>query len=1339
MKKLNRKQQTEYDKLVTLLENEDWLVERRSELDCLIEIRKNDELYLLSLFFGDESGDNAWLTDEENFNDDEPLWFSESSHCISPISLLNKLQSTEVSPFRTMLVLMGNTQFINADDEYQHWAPTRAVSLRMLKLLIVTEKIDFFFHSSYDVEIALQHTISDDAESKEDDSDEDEETKSLTTSEDEEIDVESFMKELDEKFQRSLERRSSTTPQSEFSARIIHRTESFEDDADSQDAVEDPERKDFPVIKNVRFAMENTTGINQVKEPTLCNHFRATEQEGHLLIKLELDASTQYAGEIHCTLRGFFSHTVGGFILEQGSYDQCSRLSFERLPAGTYYLTVGTKQSPLLYSFPVMVLDVSESFSEHFKLEGFGLFRLNSGEEMDHGMLAERGSFSCFALKNLAAVVSAVCYRNSSSESVPYQFITLIYNESDECVYESEISALCGGGEVMEYINEIGDPIKERGSYQLRVIFFNEIILKAKFVIANEDISYIYKPQSIEMGRSKTNGLIYESSNAMEQLQSMIGLSRLKRDISSLIAKVKLDELRLEHKLPTQNMPLHLAFLGNPGTGKTTVAKILGQIYKEIGLLTKGHVVVEERATLTGQNWNAECDLTRTAIEASQEGILFIDEAYDLVTEHPNDPGKQVISTLLSKMSDEKCRNWMVIFAGYTKKMERFLSTNPGLRSRTTTIYFDDYNTQELIQIADHWLEKNSYRLTSEARNLLEMNIASAYANREEHFGNARYVSNLLENEILPAMAERVTELEEAPSVELLSTIEELDIPNYNEEQGAEEAISMLDNMIGLTNLKSEIRSHLDYIRFLNARRKHGIRTPLPPMHMIFTGNPGTGKTSLADYLGKIYKSMGILRTGNVVKITRADVIDKFVGGTEDKMKNILTAAHGNILFIDEAYTFMKTEGSNDVGHRAIELLLDILGKESTDMIVIMAGYAKEMEELLNMNPGLKARFPYTFNFPDYEVEELYNIAMSEAVRNGLRFTPPAREALRAIIKREHQSKDANFGNARFAVRLITTQIMPRMARRLLGVSDPKKLCRIRKEDLPISAEEVERINAKLFDEPLLAQALKELDGMVGLVNVKKAIHQFVNFAREQHKRDEPIIDSSPLKWRFMGNYGTGKSSVAKILAKILKALNLIKKDEVITITPEEIITVAQSYSQKSINKKIHDAQHQLLFVNGVTQELPESELSINSDALHLFSSTIEREKKGHGVLIVAEKCTSCAELVKSLDAIGIYNFDSTLIFEDYSPEELLDILDLCLGKLKLTLDDMAKNIMIRYIKRVITEQRGTYANSRTIKLLSYTIQKICIANQLSTGVITAELVTQLANSPLPKNKRMGF
>ena len=242
------------------------------------------------------------------------------------------------------------------------------------------------------------------------------------------------------------------------------------------------------------------------------------------------------------------------------------------------------------------------------------------------------------------------------------------------------------------------------------------------------------------------------------ELDRLIGLDRVKTDIESLRNLIKIQTMRSQQGLPNTMVSYHCVFTGNPGTGKTTVARIVAGIYKELGLLKKGHLVECDRSDLVAEYVGQTAPKTNKIIDEALDGVLFIDEAYTLVGGE-NDFGAEAIATLLKRMEDDRDK-LVVILAGYTDEIKEFIDSNPGLQSRFNRyIQFDDYSTDELIEIFKSNLRRSRYKIKRDALDYLRTVISRAVINKDKNFGNARYVRNLFEK-VVQLQANRLAKMD---------------------------------------------------------------------------------------------------------------------------------------------------------------------------------------------------------------------------------------------------------------------------------------------------------------------------------------------------------------------------------------------------------------------------------------------------------------------------------------------------------------------------------------------------------------------------------------------------
>lgn len=565
-------------------------------------------------------------------------------------------------------------------------------------------------------------------------------------------------------------------------------------------------------------------------------------------------------------------------------------------------------------------------------------------------------------------------------------------------------------------------------------------------------IDEFYKKEGIDKPGNDEE-IPFKPEEIRAEIEKLVGLSNIKEDIEALMDFVKVQKLRQEHGLSGSSITLHTAFLGNPGTGKTTVARLMGEYFKALGVLKKGHIVEVSRADLVAQYVGGTAAKTNQMIDKALDGILFIDEAYSLAEGGDNDFGKEVVNILVDRM--EKERNRLAVFlAGYTDKMEAFLKFNPGLSSRVSRkFYFKDYTGSELLQIFEKLLEKNQYTMDEECLKSMEQYFNYLYDIRDEHFGNGRVVRNTLEK-LIKSQSDRLAE-EENVTVDMLKTITNEDIQKsipikdiVITSNKLDSVMDELDEFIGLENIKEHIKSLVNLIKTNQKREEMGLPVKHLSYHAIFCGSPGTGKTSIARILGRIYQSLGILKKGHVIEVDRSGLVAGYVGQTEEKTSKILDQAMDGILFIDEAYALVG--GGNDFGKNAIDTILKRMDDCRDRLIVIAAGYTDRMNTFINSNPGLKDRFSWVFEFDDYNGCELFDIFLNFAKKQQYIINEEAKKQLKDHFEAVVELKLEHFGNGRY-VRNIFEKIVMQQSNRI-----GQNLDNIKREDLSvITAEDV--------------------------------------------------------------------------------------------------------------------------------------------------------------------------------------------------------------------------------------------------------------------------------------------
>jgi probable Rubsico expression protein CbbX len=280
---------------------------------------------------------------------------------------------------------------------------------------------------------------------------------------------------------------------------------------------------------------------------------------------------------------------------------------------------------------------------------------------------------------------------------------------------------------------------------------------------------------------------------------------------------------------------------------------------------------------------------------------------------------------------------------------------------------------------------------------------------------------------------------------------------------GLEPYLTSLDqDLVGLKPVKSRIREIASLLLIERVRQRLGYSTEAPTLHMSFTGNPGTGKTTVALRMAGILKALGFVRQGQLISVTRDDLVGQYIGHTAPKTKEILKKAIGGVLFIDEAYYLYRPDNERDYGQEAIEILLQVMENQREDLVVILAGYADRMEDFFTLNPGFRSRIAHHIDFPDYDDAELLHISETMLTRQNYRLSPAAREAMQQYIQRRREQP--YFSNAR-SIRNALDRARLRQAGRLLAIEGP-----VRPEALMLIEPE-DILASRVFDKTSAPQA----------------------------------------------------------------------------------------------------------------------------------------------------------------------------------------------------------------------------------------------------------------------------
>lgn len=500
-----------------------------------------------------------------------------------------------------------------------------------------------------------------------------------------------------------------------------------------------------------------------------------------------------------------------------------------------------------------------------------------------------------------------------------------------------------------------------------------------------------------------------------KKLNELIGLEGIKESIQ------KIKAYALSNK-DSEDLNIHMCFLGNPGSGKTEVARYIAGILYENSILPSPKIVEVDRSGLVSQYFGATAEKTRRVIASAMGGVLFIDEAYALGNNSDRDItdyGKEAIDTLVKAMEDYRGK-FCVILAGYKNEMLKMLYTNPGFKSRIQfTLDFPNYSRAELKSITELMLKNRHYTMSDIA--LERVLDITDIKRKDANFANAREIRNMLDQVIMCQNLRTVgSEDKELGLVDVNKYIQDskIELPTTGTEKTILSGEEELEQLIGLSSVKRMIRK-------IKAYAKKNVGSYGFNLHMCFQGNPGTGKTEVARILSRILYSAGVLPEAKLVETDSTGLLGRFVGETGPKTQRKIQEAMGGVLFIDEAYALCAgstvSGASRNYGDEAIAVLLKEMEDHRGQFCVVLAGYKNEMEKMLNMNPGFKSRIQFSIDFPDYSREELGQIATSFLTAKKYGIADDALDRLLDVA--EYYRQRPNFANAR-TIRSIVDQVI---------------------------------------------------------------------------------------------------------------------------------------------------------------------------------------------------------------------------------------------------------------------------------------------------------------------------
>lgn len=479
------------------------------------------------------------------------------------------------------------------------------------------------------------------------------------------------------------------------------------------------------------------------------------------------------------------------------------------------------------------------------------------------------------------------------------------------------------------------------------------------------------------------------------------------------------------------------------------------------------------------------------------------------------------------------------------------------------------YGNNELI------LAKRYYMLAAEQ--MLKMAKASDGELQKARFARAK---NILE------FAENIVVVKKSNETQQLSEVN----VQRNDKITLDEALNRLNALVGLDKVKSQVCDWIDQIKVFQMRKERGMSVPDMSYHLVFTGNPGTGKTTVARLMAQIYCALGILSEGHLVEVDRGDLVAGYVGQTAVKTREVLKKAYGGVLFIDEAYS-LANGGANDFGQEAIDTLLKEMEDKRSNLVVIVAGYENLMDKFIESNPGLRSRFKNYINFTDYTGRELFDIFASLCRKNQYILDVKAADALLAYFNNLYAKRDKNFGNGR-DVRNIFESVITNQSKRVVKLSNPtdEEMITILAEDLPFKSTDVNKTSSagKKADSSVPAPEEKVLDegggangefkfdwdslpvinfeDIAGLDSVKELVRVKVLLPLQHPEVFEGYVRKSGGGLLLYGPPGTGKTMIAAAIANEIGA-------KFCSVKPSDLLNQGAGNTEKAVRSLFAQAR----------------------------------------------------------------------------------------------------------------------------------------------------------------------